>query len=80
MSASFKDLRVWQEAMKFAVGVYRVTGQFPKHEVYGLCQQLRRAAYRSQAILRRARDTDPTVSLGISSCTHEDRSWRHKHN
>lgn len=44
MSASFKDLRVWQEAMKFAVEVYRVTGQFPKHEVYGLCQQLRRAA------------------------------------
>jgi len=44
MSASFKDLRVWQEAMKFAVEVYRVTAQFPRHELYGLSQQLRRAA------------------------------------
>lgn len=41
---SFKDLRVWQEAMKFAVEVYRVTTQFPRHELYGLSQQLRRAA------------------------------------
>jgi four helix bundle protein len=44
MSASFKDLRVWQEAMKFTVEVYRVTAKFPKHELYGLSQQLRRAA------------------------------------
>jgi four helix bundle protein len=44
MPASFKDLRVWQEAMKFAVEVYRITDQFPKHELYGLTQQLRRAA------------------------------------
>jgi four helix bundle protein len=44
MSASFKDLRVWQEAMKFTVEVYRATAQFPRHELYGLSQQLRRAA------------------------------------
>jgi len=44
MSASFKDLRVWQEAMKFAVDVYRATAGFPRHELYGLSQQLRRAA------------------------------------
>ena len=44
MSASFKDLRVWQEAMKFAVAIYRATEQFPRHEMYGLNQQLRRAA------------------------------------
>jgi four helix bundle protein len=44
MSASFKDLRVWQEAMKLAVDVYRATVQFPRHELYGLSQQLRRAA------------------------------------
>ena len=44
MSGSFKDLRVWQEAMKFTVEVYRVTAQFPRHELYGLSQQLRRAA------------------------------------
>jgi len=44
MSASFKDLRVWQEAMRFAVDIYRATSQFPRHELYGLSQQLRRAA------------------------------------
>ncbi len=44
MSSSFKDLRVWQEAMRFTVEVYRATDRFPKHELYGLSQQLRRAA------------------------------------
>ena len=44
MAASFKDLRVWREAMKFSVEVYKVTSAFPRHELYGLSQQLRRAA------------------------------------
>jgi len=38
MSASFKDLRVWREAMKFAVEIYRITAQFPRYELYGLSQ------------------------------------------
>jgi len=44
MSSSFKDLRVWQEGMRLAVEIYRATAQFPRHEMYGLSQQLRRAA------------------------------------
>jgi four helix bundle protein len=44
MPSSFRDLRVWQEAMRFAAAVYKVTSSFPKHELYGLTQQLRRAA------------------------------------
>src|ERR1700758_2667896 len=44
MSSSFKDLRVWQEAMRFTVEIYRATDRLPKHELYGLSQQLRRAA------------------------------------
>lgn len=44
MSSSFRDLRVWQEAMRFTVDVYRATAQFPRHESYGLTQQVRRAA------------------------------------
>jgi four helix bundle protein len=44
MPSSFKDLRVWQEAMQFTVDVYRATAQFPRHELYGVSQQLRRAA------------------------------------
>ncbi|HVO79309.1 MAG TPA: four helix bundle protein [Terriglobales bacterium] len=44
MPSSFRDLRVWQEAMKLASGIYRTTAEFPKHELYGLSQQMRRAA------------------------------------
>jgi four helix bundle protein len=44
MSSGFRELRVWQEAMKLASHIYRSTAQFPKSEIYGLCQQMRRAA------------------------------------
>jgi four helix bundle protein len=43
-SSSFQDLRVWQEAMKLTTAVYKHTAMFPKHEIYGLSQQMRRAA------------------------------------
>jgi len=44
MSSSFRDLRVWQEAIKLTADIYKMTAQFPKHEVYGLSQQMSRAA------------------------------------
>jgi four helix bundle protein len=44
MSASFRELRVWQQAMELALSVYQGTSTFPKHELYGLAQQMRRAA------------------------------------
>jgi four helix bundle protein len=44
MSSSFRDLRVWRDAMKLAIDIYRATAAFPKHELYGLSQQMRRAA------------------------------------
>ncbi len=44
MSASFRELRVWQEAMKLTTEIYRATTSFPRHELYGLSQQIRRAA------------------------------------
>jgi len=43
-SSSFRDLRVWQEAMKLTAEVYRGTIGFPRHELYGLSSQMRRAA------------------------------------
>jgi four helix bundle protein len=42
--SSFRDLRVWQEAIDLSLSVYRSTETFPKHEVYGLSQQMRRAS------------------------------------
>ena len=41
---SYRDLIVWQKAMTLVTDVYRVTGSFPKTEIYGLTSQLRRAA------------------------------------
>jgi hypothetical protein len=41
---SFRDLDVWQVAMALADRIYDLTEQFPRHELYGLSGQLRRAA------------------------------------
>jgi four helix bundle protein len=41
---TFHDLRVWQEAMNLTEEIYRATMAFPKHELYGLTSQMRRAA------------------------------------
>jgi four helix bundle protein len=43
-NSTFHDLRVWQEAMNLTEEIYRATTQFPKHELYGLSSQMRRAA------------------------------------
>jgi four helix bundle protein len=41
---TFEDLVVWQRAHAFVLAMYRCTESFPKHEVYGLVSQARRAA------------------------------------
>jgi four helix bundle protein len=41
---SYRDLRVWQEAMLLAECVYGLTRQFPKDEMFGLTSQARRSA------------------------------------
>jgi four helix bundle protein len=41
---SYRDLRVWQEAMDLAEACYRTTRGFPKEELYGITAQIRRAA------------------------------------
>jgi four helix bundle protein len=44
MSSSFRELQVWQRGMQIVESVYRVSGGFPKAEIYGLTSQIRRAA------------------------------------
>lgn len=41
---SFRDLKVWQLAMDLSVDIYQVTQGFPREEMYGLTNQLRRAS------------------------------------
>jgi four helix bundle protein len=40
----FEDLIVWQKSHQLTLRVYRVTQSFPKHEIYGLAAQMRKAA------------------------------------
>jgi len=44
MILTFRDLDVWNNAMKLAEKVYIITGKFPKDERFGLISQMRRCA------------------------------------
>jgi four helix bundle protein len=43
-SKSFEDVEVWRKAHAFVLAMYRLTERFPRHELFGLTSQLRRAA------------------------------------
>jgi hypothetical protein len=62
--SSFRELRVWQEAMKLTAEIYRCTNEFPKHELYGLSQQIRRAAV---SVPSKAKGTGPIRSCAFSA-------------
>ena len=44
MKTTFEDLRAFQRALSLMVEVYTATESFPRHELYGLTSQMRRAA------------------------------------
>ncbi|MBW3636386.1 MAG: four helix bundle protein, partial [Armatimonadetes bacterium] len=44
MVRNYRDLTVWQKAMDLVVSCYALTHNFPKAELYGLSNQLQRAA------------------------------------
>ncbi|WP_342597657.1 four helix bundle protein [Cyanobacterium aponinum UTEX 3222] len=41
---SYRDLTVWQKSMDLVVICYQLTSLFPKTEIYGLSNQIQRAA------------------------------------
>jgi four helix bundle protein len=41
---NYRELLAWRKAMQLAECVYRTTEKFPKHELYGLVPQMRRAS------------------------------------
>jgi four helix bundle protein len=40
----YRDLNVWQKAIDLSVACYRATSSFPRQEIYGMTNQIRRAA------------------------------------
>lgn len=41
---SFRELEIWRVGMDLTVDCYKLTEHFPKHELYGVTSQIRRAA------------------------------------
>jgi four helix bundle protein len=41
---SFREIIVWQRSMQLCLAVYKLTGGYPREEMYGLTNQVRRAA------------------------------------
>lgn len=44
MITNYRDLLVWKMAYSLTLDIYRITQSFPRHELFGLTSQLRRAA------------------------------------
>ncbi len=40
----YKELKVWQKGIEIVDAIYMITDKFPKHELYGLTNQMRRAS------------------------------------
>ena len=44
LSLSHKNLEIWKKSMEFVSYIYGMTESFPKTEIYGITNQLRRGA------------------------------------
>lgn len=40
----FRSLKVWEKSHELTLKIYKATDGFPKHELYGVTSQIRRAA------------------------------------
>lgn len=44
MKSGYKDLIVWQKAIKLVILIYDLTKAFPQNEIYGITSQMRRSS------------------------------------
>jgi four helix bundle protein len=40
----FRELKVWEKAHEMALRAYRLTEEFPRHELFGMASQIRRCS------------------------------------
>jgi four helix bundle protein len=73
---SFQDLVVWQKSHALVLQIYKMTTGFPKHELFGLTSQMRRAAVSvpaniAEAFSKKSR-ADKARILNISQASLEE--------
>jgi four helix bundle protein len=56
----YRDLKVWQLSLELAVDICRTLENFPKHEMFGICQQLRRCAVSIPSNIAEGHERDST--------------------
>jgi four helix bundle protein len=61
--SSYRDLRVWQDAMALAEACYAVTAAFPREEMFGMTAQVRRAAVSIVANIAEGHGRESTPSF-----------------
>ena len=72
-AAAFQDLHVWRKSHALVLTVYNLTAAFPRHELFGLTSQMRRAAVSvpaniAEGFKRRGRH-DKTRFLNIAAAS-----------
>jgi four helix bundle protein len=60
----FRQLKVWAKAHQLTLDVYKVTVPFPREEVYGLTNQIRRASASIAANIAEGCGRDGEAELG----------------
>ena len=73
---TFQDLLVWRKAHQIVLSVYGLTDGFPKHEIFGLTSQFRRAAVSIPANIaegfRKRSKTDKARFMNIAQGSLEE--------
>ncbi len=73
---SFCDLVVWRKAHEFVLSIYMLTASFPRHEIYGLTSQIRRAAVSIPANIaegfRRRGKADKARFMNLAEASSEE--------
>jgi len=67
---SFEEVFVWQTSNEFVLRVYKITEQFPKHELYGLTSQFRRAAVSIAATIAEGKKKDHKNKIHFLNIAH----------
>jgi four helix bundle protein len=61
--SSYRDLKIWQDAMALAESCYELTREYPREEMYGMTSQIRRAAVSVAANIAEGHGRETTGSF-----------------